>query len=80
MNHSSRFEKPGRMRMISSRATSMMSFAVMVVVAARFCSASMMRNVIGTPISERMRFSSSSSQSTGRPVNFLMMFWKNFIR
>src|SRR5436305_15124126 len=38
-----------------------------------------MRSVIGTPMSERISASSSSSQSTGLPANLSMMFWKNLI-
>ena len=41
-----------------------------VIGSSRAWSAFKIRCVIGTPRSERMSASSSSSQSTGRPVNF----------
>src|SRR5258707_1367629 len=37
----------------------------------------MIRSVIGTPISERIKASSSSSQSTGLPLNRSTRFLKN---
>src|ERR1700689_5369251 len=65
----------GRTLMISSRAT--LTTLSAVIFSGRAWSSVRMRVVIGTPMSDRMSASSSSSQSTGRPVNFCMMDLKN---
>ena len=62
----------GSTLMISSRATFTMESAVGASVFSR--SALMMRIVIGSPRSARMSDSSSSSQSTGLPVNLFQIF------
>ena len=69
----------GRTRRISSRATSATSRAVIFWLCPRFCRAATMRRLIGTPRSLRMSISSSSSQSTGFPVNFSASDLKNFM-
>ena len=64
----------GKIATMAARVTSATSSAV--TPSPRACNVLMISNVSGTPRSARMSVSSSSSQSTGRPVNF----WTRFLK